>query len=126
MQIKSISELEQVVMDIVWELKGCSVRDVVEKLQSTRKLAYTTVATILQRLYDKGMVERKESKQGYTYYPKLSKQSYSKKLAKSLLGNFFKSYGDSAIASFAETIDELPEEKRKYFLELFNDHEKNK
>ena len=126
MQIKSISELEQVVMDIVWELKGCSVRDVVEKLESTRKLAYTTVATILQRLYDKGMVERKESKQGYTYYPKLSKQSYSKKLAKSFLGNFFKSYGDTAIASFAETIDELPEEKRKYFLELFNDHEKNK
>lgn len=124
--MKSISELEQVVMDIVWELKGCSVRDVVEKLQSTRKLAYTTVATILQRLYDKGMVERKESKQGYTYYPKLSKQSYSKKLAKSFLGNFFKSYGDTAIASFAETIDELPEKKRKYFLELFNDHEKNK
>jgi BlaI family penicillinase repressor len=126
MQMKSISELEQVVMDIVWELKGCSVRDVVEKLQSTRKLAYTTVATILQRLYDKGMVERRESKQGYTYYPKLSKQSYSKKLAKSFLGNFFKSYGDTAIASFAETIDELPEKKRKYFLELFNDHEKNK
>lgn len=124
--MKSISELEQVVMDIVWELKGCSVRDVVKKLQSTRKLAYTTVATILQRLYDKGMVERKESKQGYTYYPKLSKQSYSKKLAKSFLGNFFKSYGDTAIASFAETIDELPEKKRKYFLELFNDHEKNK
>lgn len=126
MQMKSISELEQVVMDIVWELKGCSVRDVVGKLQSTRKLAYTTVATILQRLYDKGMVERKESKQGYAYYPKLSKQSYSKKLAKSFLGNFFKSYGDTAIASFAETIDELPEKKRKYFLELFNDHEKNK
>ena len=126
MQMKAISELEQVVMDIVWELKGCSVRDVVEKLQSTRKLAYTTVATILQRLYDKGMVERKESTQGYTYYPKLSKQSYSKKLAKSFFGNFFKSYGDTAIASFAETIDELPEEKRKYFLELFNDHEKNK
>ena len=126
MQMKSISELEQQVMDIVWELKGCSVRDVVGRLKSTRKLAYTTVATILQRLYDKGMVERKESKQGYTYYPKLSKQSYSKKLAKSFLGNFFKSYGDTAIASFAETIDELPEEKRKYFLELFNDHEKNK
>ncbi len=126
MQIKSISELEQVVMDIVWEMKGCSVRDVVEKLVSTRKLAYTTVATILQRLYDKGMVERKENKQGYTYYPKLSKQSYSKKLAKSFLGNFFKSYGNTAIASFAETIDELPEEKRKYFLELFNNHEKNK
>ena len=126
MQMKSISELEQVVMDIVWELKECSVRDVVKKLQPNRKLAYTTVATILQRLYDKGIVERKESKQGYTYYPKLSKQSYGKKMAKLFLGNFFKSYGDTAIASFAETIDELPEEKRKYFLELFKDHEKNK
>jgi predicted transcriptional regulator len=98
----------------------------VEKLQSTRQLAYTTVATILQRLYDKGMVERKEGKQGHVYYPKLSKQSYSKKLAKSFLSNFFKSYGDTAIASFAETIEELPEEKRKYFLELFNEYEKNK
>ena len=124
--MKSISELEQQVMDIVWQFKGCSVRDVVKKLRSTRKLAYTTVATILQRLYDKGMVERKEGKQGYTYYSKLSKQSYSKKLAKSFLSNFFKSYGDSAIASFAETIEELPQEKRTYFLGLLKEHEKNK
>lgn len=126
MRSASLGELEQKIMDIVWKSKSCSVRDVLIKLEKDKKLAYTTVATILQRLYDKGVVGRKDSKQGYAYYPKLSKQSYSKKLAKSFFGNFFKSYGDTAIASFAETIDELPEEKRKYFLELFNDHEKNK
>ena len=117
---KSISDLEQKVMNIVWELKKCSVRDVFNILNSPKKLAYTTVATLLQRLYEKGLVNRNDDNLTLLYSPKISKESYSKKMAKLLTNSFFKSFGDTAIASFAESIYKLPKHKREYFLKLLN------
>ncbi len=126
MKTVSLGELEKEVMDILWENKTCSARDVLITLQKDRTLAYTTVATVLQRLYDKGLVKRIDDKSGHMYSPKLSKESYSKNIARSFLKNFMDSFGDTAIASFADSIDKLPEEKRKYFLELLENHDKNK
>ena len=122
----SLGELEQQVMDILWEHKNCSARDVLVKLQTDRALAYTTVATVLQRLYEKGLVKRTEGKSGHIYSPKLSKESYSKNIAQSFLKKFIDSFGDTAIASFAESVDKLPEEKREYFLKILEEHDKNK
>lgn len=126
MKSNTLGELEQRIMDIIWERKNCSARDVLTILQKDRKLAYTTVATILQRLYKKGLVNKKEDRSGYLYSQKLSKESYSKKVAKNFIKKFVDSYGDTAISSFAETIDTLPEQKREYFLKLLGKNDKSK
>lgn len=117
----SLGALEQRIMDIVWERRSCSVRDILIKLSNNKKLAYTTVATILNRLYEKGLVTRREGKNGYTYSPKISKEKYSQNIAKSFIKTFMNSFGDAAIASFAQGIDKLPEAKRKYFLKLLGE-----
>lgn len=126
MKSTSLGELEKEVMDLVWELKNCSARDVLTRLAKDKKLAYTTVATILQRLYDKGLLSRKESTHGHIYSPKVSKEKYTKNVAQTFLKKFIDSFGDTAIASFAESVDRLPQDKRKYFLELLENHDKNK
>jgi len=122
---KTISSLEQQVMDIIWELKECSVRDVLTKLKKNKSIAYTTVATLFNRLEAKGLIKKQEQGKAYIYKPILSKKSYSKNLAQSFLKTFVSSFGDTAIASFAESIEELPKEKREYFLKLL-EHEATK
>jgi len=113
-------------MDIVWELGQCSVKEVLERINQNKQLAYTTIATILQRLYEKCLVTRKGQGVAYFYSPKLSKKSYSKNLAQSFLNKFFSSYGDVAITSFAESIEKLPKKKKEYLLELLKNHDENK
>lgn len=122
----SLGELEQKIMDIVWEQKKCSTRYVLIKIAEDKKLAYTTVATILQRLFDKGLVTRKEDKSGYVYSPKITKEKYSKSIAQSFLKKFINSYGDTALVSFAESIEKLPTENRNYLLKLLDEHDKSK
>lgn len=126
MKTASLGELEQLVMDIAWKNKNCSARDVLTELEINKKLAYTTVATILQRLYDKGLLIRKENTAGHIYSPRITKEKYTKKVAHSFLKNFINSFGNTAIASFAESIDKLPNKKRKYFLEILDEYDKNK
>jgi predicted transcriptional regulator len=129
MKSVSLGKLEQQIMDIVWESKNCSARDVLTQFDQEnqeKNLAYTTIATILQRLYDKGLLARKETSAGYIYSPKVSREKYTKNVANSFLKNFINSFGDTAIASFADSIDKLPEKKRKYFLTLLEEHGQNK
>lgn len=125
MKVNSLGELEQQVMDILWDKGHCSVRDVVNFL-GNRKLAYTTVATILQRLHNKGLVKRSQNSSGYTYSAKITKKSYSKNLAQAFLGRFINSFGDTAIASFAESVEKLPDNKREYFLEVLKRYDNKK
>ncbi|OGK20936.1 hypothetical protein A2866_00265 [Candidatus Roizmanbacteria bacterium RIFCSPHIGHO2_01_FULL_39_8] len=118
METRVLGDLEQQVMNIVWKCNGCSVRDVVIEIKKKKKIAYTTVATILQRLFDKKVVDRKVQKKGYWYFPRISKESYIKTLAKSFLQKMTHSFGDVAIASFAESLESLPKDKKKYLLQL--------
>lgn len=112
-----MSKLEQEVMAIIWKCESCSVRDVMVKLTNT-KLAYTTVATILQRLTKKEIVTRKWQRVGFVYLPKVTKETYAKKLAQIFVNNFYSAFNDTAIVSFAESIETLPKEKKSYFLKL--------
>ena len=126
MKMKALSELEQEVMNIVWECGDCSVRDVLERINKKKKLAYTTIATILQRLYDKGIVVRTNKDVIIYYSPKLTKENYSKSMARSFIAKFFNSFGEAAIASFAESIEKLPRSKKEYLLKLLSEKHETK
>ena len=119
----TLGELEKQIMDILWDTQSSSVRCVLQELKKERKIAYTTVATILQRLNEKGLVNKKEEKLGFTYTPKITREDYIKGLSQSFLSNLVSSFGDMAIASFAHSIDDLPKKKKQYFLDMLNQYE---
>ena len=127
METITLTIFEQRIMDIVWRKRqACSIRDIVDEIQNDKPVAYTTVATMVQRLYDKNLLVRKGDGKGFVYSPRLTKESYAKRIARSFFEHFFKSYGDIALASFAESIEDLPEDKRTYLLELLEQHERTK
>jgi predicted transcriptional regulator len=65
-----MGELEQAVMDILWNRPDpLSVRDVHELLAHERDLAYTTVMTVLDRLAKKGFVVRNLDGRAWLYRP---------------------------------------------------------
>lgn len=124
MRTKQLSGLEQEVMNVIWKCQKCSVKEVRSRLE--KKLAYTTVATILQRLHNKGFVAKKKSGVFQLYSPRITKELYSKNLATSFVSKFFNSFGDLALASFVDSLDDLPRKKRDYLLRLLEKHDKSK
>ena len=62
-----VTDLEQEVMEIVWDLGPCSVDAVHEKLARTRDLKETSTRTILRRLEIKGYLRHTESGRAYIY-----------------------------------------------------------
>ena len=123
MDIKELSPLEQEVMNIVWSFKQCTVRDVSEKLES-KKLAYTTISTILTRLYEKGMLEKLGEDVAIIYQPKMKKKEYGKKLVQLFMQTFFTNFGSIAASSFVESIEELPKDEKENLLKLLKEYDK--
>ena len=123
MKVKPLSELELSVMEIIWSCGTCSVRDVVDRLDKSKPLAYTTIATVITRLTEKGAIKKQGEGFSITYSPKLTKESMSKTIAQGFLSKFVRSFGDAAVASFAESIETLPRKKRDYLVKLLNEYE---
>lgn len=124
MKIKPLSKLELEIMEVIWGLGECTIRDVVDRVNKSKPLAYTTIATVVTRLTEKGALKKKGEGFSITYTPTLTKEDMSKTVAQSFLSKFIRSFGDAAIASFAQSVDRLPKKKRDYFIHQLEKYEK--
>jgi predicted transcriptional regulator len=92
-------------MDVMWTSGESNVRDVAEKLG--RPLAYTTVMTTLDRLYKKGMLERRKSERAFLYSPRLSRKDWERQRAGELVAGFLagpKQSGELLISCFLDQV----------------------
>lgn len=74
--VKQLTNVELEIMQILWNLGEGSVHHVLEKLPPERKLAYTSVSTMLRILEQKGVVKAKKVGRGHYYAPKLEKAEF--------------------------------------------------
>jgi predicted transcriptional regulator len=64
---KTLTGQELEIMKIVWERERATVRDVYEALLEKRKVAYTTVMTMMKILEQKGYLKKSQEERAYVY-----------------------------------------------------------
>jgi predicted transcriptional regulator len=102
-----LGELEVDIMEIVWNSEQVSVRDVLLRLKKKRKVAYTTVMTVMSRLYDKKILNRDLNNSGaYIYLPVYkNKQDFLVSFSRKAINNLVKSFGEEiAVNQFLDFI----------------------
>jgi predicted transcriptional regulator len=78
-----LGHLEGTVMEILWKRGESNVRDVVQSL--SRPLAYTTVMTTLDRLFKKGLLDRRKEDRAFLYVPRWTREELERKCAGDLV-----------------------------------------
>lgn len=83
--MRPFGELEAAVMERLWSRDGlAAVREVLDELnrdpQRDRRLAYTTVMTVMDNLHRKGWLRRQMPGRAYLYEPVWSREQYSARL----------------------------------------------
>ena len=89
--------LELECLKALWGIGEGTVRDVRHFLVGNRKLAYTTVMTVLDRLEKRGGVSRRKQGRSFVYVPKLSREELRKFAVKELVDRFFEGSEESLI-----------------------------
>src|SRR5258706_1553492 len=82
-----LGPLETQVMEILWSCGESNVHDVVAQL-AAQKRAYTTVMTTLDRLFKKGLLDRRKADRAFVYTPRLSRQEWENLRAGDLVARF--------------------------------------
>ncbi len=102
----ALGDLEAVVLRQLWaSKKPLSVRESQSKISRSRPVAVTTVATILDRLYRKGLVARQLAREGgphYLYRSKITEEEFKQAVVKNVMGRLLDSFNDVTVAYLAE------------------------
>lgn len=101
----ALFNLEADIMDVVWDdaLDRFTVADVHARLGKHRTIAYTTVITTVNRLYDKGVLDRERDGRRYCYRPLYSRQALATAMANEVL-NSLDPTGGGAVALLADRV----------------------
>ena len=102
------AELE--ILDILWENKKATVREVFEQLSRRKSTTYTTVLKLMQIMQSKGLVVRDEAEKAHIYRPKHSQKQTRQKLVGNLLEKAFRGSALSLVQHVLETKPATAEE----------------
>jgi predicted transcriptional regulator len=84
--VREFGELESAIMDVVWAgERAYLVREVRERLSYNRPLAYTTVMTVMNILYGKGVLCREKHGRAWRYWPAESREEHDARLMAEVL-----------------------------------------
>jgi BlaI family transcriptional regulator, penicillinase repressor len=64
-----LTDQELEIMKVIWKLGKATVREVYEELLEQRKIAYTTVQTMMGVLEHKGRLKKETADRAYVYRP---------------------------------------------------------
>jgi len=93
-------ELE--IMKIVWRLEKATVRAVYEELLKRRKIAYTTVMTVMRTLEQKGYLKSSQDERAYVYQPARPKKQVIKGMVKEFVDRVFNGSAERLVAHLLE------------------------
>lgn len=85
----TITEAEQAILEVLWELGEASVREVTDRLAERKPVAYTTVLTMLGILHKKSLVTFRQEGRAFIYTPALTKDDVRTSALSSLLTQLF-------------------------------------
>lgn len=107
-----LGELQAEVMEAFWRRGDAAVRDVRSDLNETRNLAYTTVLTVVSRLWSRGLLTREADGRGFRYRAAKSRAEFLAELSDELIDRLISDFGEVAVARLGERLEALDPKRR--------------
>jgi len=112
----TLTDQELEIMKIVWQLERATVRDVYEALLERRKIAYTTVMTMMKILEQKQYLKKTLEDRAYLYCPTRPKNQVIRGMVREFVDRVFNGSAQPLLLHLGEdrrlTEKELRESER--------------
>jgi BlaI family transcriptional regulator, penicillinase repressor len=86
--LPTLTKAEEEIMQIIWTLGKCLVRDVIDQL-GNEEMPHSTVSSVVRILEKKGFVDHKAYGKTYEYFPVVSREDYAQQGVKGLMEKYF-------------------------------------
>lgn len=96
------TEVELEILQVLWDQQPATVREIVDVLNQTRPRAYTSILSMLNVMFDKGLVTRETAGRAHVYRARKSRDKTLGGVVKDVLGRAFQGSTTSLIAQVLE------------------------
>jgi len=107
---KHPTELELEILKILWAEGPLTVRAVRERLAGFRKLAYTSVMTMMGIMTEKGQLARTKDSGSYVYRARIRREATLRRMLGDLVDRAFDGSAGAAALHLLDTGDLTPQE----------------
>ena len=80
-----VTELQLAILDVLWDRGEATVLDIHDELRAERRVAQSTISTLLTRLEDRGFVAYREDGRRYVYRAAVERGELRRSLAAEFL-----------------------------------------
>jgi predicted transcriptional regulator len=103
---KLLGDLELEIMELMWDRKQATVRDIVLQLRPTRPRAYTTIMTVMFHLSEKGLLHlQQQNRKTYVYTIAMTRDQYLDSVVSRMVDGLVEDFGDRALAQFRTKLE---------------------
>ena len=119
-----LGPLEAKVLGTIWatEKRPLTVREVHQEMGKESKLAYTTIMTTMNRLFEKGLLDRevKSGKGGlyYVYWPQMEREAFERTAIQDVLSSLIDKFGEKVTDCFVQQVSTDKEKLERLRKEL--------
>ena len=110
---RTLTEQELEIMKVVWELQTATVRDVYEALLRRRKIAYTTVMTMMNILEEKGYLKKRAEDKAYVYRPAQAKAKVMRAMVQDFVSRVFNGSAEPLLVQLVKDRHLSPQDLEK-------------
>jgi predicted transcriptional regulator len=98
-------DLEYDILAKLWELGVGTVRELHEQLGGRDGLVYTTTAKVVDRLREKGLIERQPRGRAFIYRPRVAREDVESARARKAVSRLFGAAPHAAVAALVDAVD---------------------
>lgn len=113
---------ELAIMKVVWRLEKATVRDVSDALNQHRRVAYTTVMTMMRILEEKGYLKKTVAERAHVYRPVKPRHQVVGAMVKDFVDRVFDGASDALLVHLARD-NRLTEKQRQIVKRLIDKDE---
>ena len=95
--LQALTKAEEEVMQIIWTLDRCLVKDIIEQLGDP-DIPHSTVSSVVRILEKKGFVDHKAYGNSHVYFPVISEDNYKKFAFDKIMNNYFSNSYQSLVS----------------------------
>lgn len=100
---RRLTPLESLVMNRIWDRSPVSVREVKQRLEPSKPLAYNTVLTVMRKLRDKGFLKSEREGRMDLYEPVVQRDEAAQVSIRDLMDRFFSGSASALVSRLIES-----------------------
>src|SRR5208282_4049533 len=94
----TLTEQELEIMKVVWKLETATVRQVYETMLEHRRIAYTTVMTMMNILEQKGYLKKDQADRAFVYRPSQPQHQVIRSMVREFVDRVFSGSAEPLVA----------------------------